>query len=172
MLEHFEKQLASIIFLESYNYFCYISFSCPLVIQLTATGFEPTTLSLSTNTQPFSCGFESFCNHLNFRYCACSEQGVPQHSGSYRVYIHSKTRKWHDNNTQPLLNVKKYGAGVEGWVTVNFNIPTQSFTLKLLITFVFQHFLTKRLRHNPHMIELILLELIRRHYNEEDTFNL
>ena len=72
--------------------------------------------------------------------------------------------------THSLYSV--YGAGVEGWVTVNFNIPTRSFTLKLLITFVFQHFLTKRLRHNPHMLELLLLELIRRYYKEEDAFNL
>ena len=28
-----------------------------------------------------SCGFESRCCHLNFRYGACFEQGVPWHSG-------------------------------------------------------------------------------------------
>ena len=27
------------------------------------------------------CGFESRCCHLNFRYGACFEQGVPRHSG-------------------------------------------------------------------------------------------
>ena len=32
------------------------------------------------------------CNHLNFRFRACLEQGVPWHSGNYRVWIHSETR--------------------------------------------------------------------------------
>ena len=31
------------------------------------------------------CGFESCCCPLNFRYCTCFEQGVPWHSGNYRV---------------------------------------------------------------------------------------
>ena len=39
-------------------------------------------------------GFEYRCCHLNFRYCSRSEQGVPWHLGSYRVWI------WHDKNTQ------------------------------------------------------------------------
>ena len=36
------------------------------------------------------CGFESSCSHLNFRFCSCFEQGVPWHSGNYRVWIHLK----------------------------------------------------------------------------------
>ena len=44
------------------------------------------------------CGFESRCSHLNFRFRARSEQGVPWHSGNYRVWIRSDTRTWHDNN--------------------------------------------------------------------------
>ena len=36
---------------------------------LTATGFKPKKLS--------GYGFESYCNHLNFRYPTCFEQGVP-----------------------------------------------------------------------------------------------
>ena len=28
------------------------------------------------------------------------EQGVPWHWGNYRMYIHSETRMWHDNNIQ------------------------------------------------------------------------
>ena len=28
-------------------------------------------------------------------------RGVPWHSDNYRVWIHSKTRTWHDKNTQP-----------------------------------------------------------------------
>ena len=31
------------------------------------------------------CGFESSCSHLNFRFRACFEQGVPWHSGNYSV---------------------------------------------------------------------------------------
>ena len=46
------------------------------------------------------CGFESSCSHLNFRFCACFEQGVPWHSGNCRVWIHSETRTWHDKNIQ------------------------------------------------------------------------
>ena len=46
------------------------------------------------------CGFESSCSDLNFRFHACFEQGVPWHSGNYRVWIHSETRTWHDNNIQ------------------------------------------------------------------------
>ena len=46
------------------------------------------------------CGFESRFSHLNFRFRTCSEQGVPWHSGSYRVWIHSETCTWHDKNIQ------------------------------------------------------------------------
>ena len=46
------------------------------------------------------CGFESSCSHLNFRFRACFEQRVPWHSGNYRVWIHSETRTWHDENIQ------------------------------------------------------------------------
>ena len=45
-------------------------------------------------------GFESSCSHLNFRFHACFEQGIPWHSGNYRVWIHSETRTWHDKNIQ------------------------------------------------------------------------
>ena len=48
-------------------------------------------------------GFESSCSHLNFKFHACFEQGVPWHSGNYRVWIHSETRTWHDKNKQ--LNI-------------------------------------------------------------------
>ena len=33
------------------------------------------------------CGFESRCNHLNFRYCACFEEVVPWYLDNYRVHI-------------------------------------------------------------------------------------
>ena len=46
------------------------------------------------------CGFESSCCHLNFRFRACFEQGVPWHLDNYSVWIHSETRTWHDKNTQ------------------------------------------------------------------------
>ena len=45
-------------------------------------------------------GIESSCSHLNFRYRAYFKQGVPWHSGSYKVWIHSETRTWHDKNIQ------------------------------------------------------------------------
>ena len=40
--------------------------------------------------------------HLNFRYRACFEEGVPWHSRNYRVYIYSEMLTWHDNNIQGL----------------------------------------------------------------------
>ena len=46
------------------------------------------------------CGFESCWCHLNFRYGAGFEQGVPYIQANYRVWIHSETRSWHDNNIQ------------------------------------------------------------------------
>ena len=44
------------------------------------------------------CGFESCYSHLNFRYRVCFKQRVSWHSGNYRVWIHSKTRTWHNKN--------------------------------------------------------------------------
>ena len=46
------------------------------------------------------CGFESSCSHLNFRFRACFEQGVPWDSGNYGVWIHSETCTWHDMTLQ------------------------------------------------------------------------
>ena len=46
------------------------------------------------------CGFESSCSHLNFRFSTCFKQGVPSHSGNYRVWIHSEMRTWLDKNIQ------------------------------------------------------------------------
>ena len=46
------------------------------------------------------CGFESCCNHLNLRFCAFFEKGVPWHSANYRVWIHSEMRTWNDMNIQ------------------------------------------------------------------------
>ena len=43
---------------------------------------------------------QSRCNHLNFGYSACFEQGVPWHSGNCKVWIHSEKRKWHGINIQ------------------------------------------------------------------------
>ena len=51
-----------------------------------------------------SCGFESSCSHLNFRFRACFEQGVPWHSGNYRVWIRSETRTWHEKNIQSVCS--------------------------------------------------------------------
>ena len=48
-------------------------------------------------------GFESRCSLLNFRFRACFGQGVPWHSGKYRVWIHSETRTWHGKNIQSVI---------------------------------------------------------------------
>ena len=49
-----------------------------------------------------SCGFEFRYSHLNFRFRVCFKQGVPWHSGSYKVWIHSETRTWQDKNIQSV----------------------------------------------------------------------
>ena len=53
------------------------------------------------------CAFESSCCHLNFRFRTCFEQGVPWHSGTYRVSIHSETLTWHDKNIQSQDSLTK-----------------------------------------------------------------
>ena len=50
--------------------------------------------------EPSVCGFGSSCSHLNFRSQASFKQGVPWHSGNYRVWIHSETCTWHDKNIE------------------------------------------------------------------------
>ena len=45
-------------------------------------------------------GYESPCSHLNFRYRACFERGVPWYSGNYRAWIHSETWMWNNKNIQ------------------------------------------------------------------------
>ena len=49
------------------------------------------------------CEFESSCSHLNFRFCNCFEQGVPSHSGNYRMWIHSEMCTWHDKNIRSMM---------------------------------------------------------------------
>ena len=58
------------------------------------TRMEPTT-TIYPNVWVFvyelnGCGFESRCSHINFRYPAFFEQGLPWHSGNYRLQIHCK----------------------------------------------------------------------------------
>ena len=48
-------------------------------------------------------GFESSFSRLNFRFRACFEQGVPWHSGTYRVWIHSKMRTLHDKKIDSFV---------------------------------------------------------------------
>ena len=46
------------------------------------------------------CGFESSWRHLNFRYRARFQQGVPWHSGNYRVWISSEMGTSYENKVQ------------------------------------------------------------------------
>ena len=46
------------------------------------------------------CWIESHCSLLVLRCGVCFEQGVPWHSGIYRVWIHSETHNWSDKNIQ------------------------------------------------------------------------
>ena len=53
------------------------------------------------------CGFESSCSHLSFRFRTCFKQGVPWHSGNYRLRIHSDMRMSHDKNIVIVLKFLK-----------------------------------------------------------------
>ena len=73
---------------------------------LHSTGFELTTIWLNGRVFVYelsSCGFESRCSHLNFRYRACFNQGVPWHSGNYSVWVHSEKHTWNDKNNYSQL---------------------------------------------------------------------
>ena len=52
-------------------------------------------------------GFDSSWSHFTFRFRASFEQGVPWHSGNYRVWIHSETRTWPDKNIQSNAPYRK-----------------------------------------------------------------
>ena len=43
---------------------------------------------------------ESSSSHLNFRFGACFEKGVPWYWGKHRSWVHSETHTWHDKNIQ------------------------------------------------------------------------
>ena len=43
------------------------------------------------------CVFDPRCSHLHLRYGAYFQQGIPWHSGKYRVWIYSETRTWGEN---------------------------------------------------------------------------
>ena len=83
-----------------------------VIVKVAATGLELTSTLIRERTLKHlakltkwlsfvvSCGFESSRNHLKIRFRACFWQGVPWNSGNCRVWIHSETRTWHDNNIQ------------------------------------------------------------------------
>ena len=91
------------------------------------------------------CWFESRCNHLIFRYGASFEQGIPWHSGNCRVWIHSQTRMWHDQNIQsngPYIRVLttqlKHLVSLAKWLSVRLRskwlwvrVPLQSLNLQI-----------------------------------------
>ena len=72
-----------------FNPFCSKGFK---IFKLCLTILWP--FSLKRLTYIIGCGFEScFPLHsLSFRYRVCFEQGVPWHSGNYRVWTHFETR--------------------------------------------------------------------------------
>ena len=77
-------------------------------INFIETGLEPrTTYSINKHSTIWpngwvfiyklsGSGLKSSCSHLNFRFRAWFKQGVPWHSGNYRVWIHSEMHMWHD----------------------------------------------------------------------------
>ena len=56
----------------------------------------------------------------------CFEQGVPWHSGNYRVWIHSETRMWHNNNIQLVLLCLNVIKNLFNLKTFEYNLPYQS----------------------------------------------
>ena len=47
-------------------------------------------------------GFESSCSHLNLRFRTCFEQGVPWHSGNYRVWVWNPYVTWQEHTANYL----------------------------------------------------------------------
>ena len=45
-------------------------------------------------------GLKSCCSHVTVRFHTCFEQGIPWHSGNYRLWIQSERRSWHQKNMQ------------------------------------------------------------------------
>ena len=82
-------------------------------------------LSLNNN---FCCLFRlsriDVCSHLNFRFRTCFVQGVPWHSGNYRVWIHSETCTWHDKNMQSVSKRCSASEGLLSKLSVNKILPS------------------------------------------------
>ena len=81
------------------------------------------------------CGFEPICSHLNFIFRSCFKQGVPWHSGNYRVLIHSERHAWLDENIQLLIL----------WSDIAFDMNTamvsfkySNFNIQLSLTWTLQ----------------------------------
>ena len=74
-IKHFIKHASLMIFYEVFDAFSSACSSEP---------FSQTGPVLAKRLN-VCCWFESCCSHLNFRYHACFDQGVPWHSASYRV---------------------------------------------------------------------------------------
>ena len=72
---------------------------------MTETGLEPTTKWLNVRLRTKWLWVRVRCSHLNFRYHTCFEQWVLWHSDNYIVWIHSKTRGWHDTNIQAIESI-------------------------------------------------------------------
>ena len=119
---------------------------------------NPQPLSSYTNTQPFShltgqgtiqpnwpnwlivwvfvyelsgCGCESSCSHLNFRFHACFEQGVPCHSGNYRVWIHTSVFQ---DLTQEIYKQEKTCLGFKWKPSLVINLAKHLFNFRNLKT--------------------------------------
>ena len=104
------------------------------------------------------CVIVSCCNLLNFRYCACFEQGVSWHSGIYRVWIHSQTRAWLDRNIQSNASYRKvlttqlnHLASLTKWLSVRLRakwlwvrVLLESFKLQILRLFWAKNYLKSR----------------------------
>ena len=77
-------------------------------------------------TQAHTHEHSTSCSHFNFRFRACFKQGVPWHSGNYRVWTHSEMRTCHDKNIQSrILYFQKH-------LTQNFHILKYVLRTKIL----------------------------------------
>ena len=105
---------------------------------------------------------ETRCSLLNFRLNACFEQEVSWNSGNYRVWIHSKTRTWHDKNIQSnaphkyvLTTQLSHLGSLPKWSSVCLRtkwswlrVPLQSLKLYILALFWTRRFFKFRQLHS------------------------
>ena len=129
-------------------------------------------LQLESNPEPLS----SFA----FRFRTCFEQGVPWHSGNYRMWIHSETRTWHDMLKMALTNQSEiYHDGKNNLCkSLNYMLlywwlerwPTNKVTF--LCHLVYSHKLVSRITNISIIPHYVKYTVLRKHFlNTHDQYS-